>query len=304
MRVGRNDGAGGGLFQPGEFVRGANLPWIRYGIDFGANNWRPEGGIAQPDSREPLAARLAELAGAGVTIIRWFLLCDGRAGICFSPDGSPDGLDDYVLPDLNAALDAARQHSMRVLFVLFDFHWCKPARLIDGVQIGGRRDVLERRDSRHRLLDTVVRPILERFGADDTILAWDLINEPEWVTLGLGAADPLESLTRTALREFIEETAALAHDLTSHPVTVGSAGSRWRSFYRRLPLDFDQVHWYDTLEYAPPLQTPVADLGFERPVLLGEFPTASSARSVDEILEAARTAGYAGALHWPRQDQT
>ena len=286
-------------FQPGEFVVGANLPWINYGIDFGANRWRPAGGIAQDDMRVVLDEKLAGLAATGASMVRWFLLCDGRAGIRFSADGSPEGLDDYVVPDLDAALDALDGHRMRVMFAIFDVHWCKPRQGINGVQLGGRRHVLNHPERRHRLLHAVVRPILERYGADERVFAWDVINEPEWVTRGLGASNPLLGISRRVLRELIEEVARLVHDVTSHPVTVGSAGLRWRSFYQGLPLDFDQVHWYDTLQHAPPLETPLAQLGFERPVLLGEFPTSATARSVDEILATAQTAGYAGAFHWP-----
>jgi hypothetical protein len=287
-------------FQPGTFVIGANLPWVGYGIDFGANRWRPDGGIAQDDMRVLLKRKLAELATMGVSVVRWFLLCDGRAGIRFSADGSPESLDDYVVRDLDAALDAIHAQRMRVMFALFDFHWCKPRQWINGVQLGGRRRVLTRPELRHRLLDTVVHPILERYRTDERILAWDVINEPEWVTLGLGASNPLTGISRRVMREFIEEAARLIHDVTAHPVTVGSAGLRWRRFYQGLSLDFDQVHWYETLERTPPLETPLADLGFERPVLLGEFPTWGTARSVDDILTTAQAAGYAGAFHWPR----
>ena len=288
-----------GLFRPGNFVRGANLPWIRYGIDFGANLWRPGGGVAQPDSRELLDTKLSQAAAANISIVRWFLVCDGRAGIEFSADGRPSGLDNRVFPDMDAAIDALGRHGLQVMFVLFDFGWCKRARHVNGVQLGGRRRVLQDQMSRALLLDNVVRPILERYRGESIIAAWDIINEPEWVTFGLGATSPLTSLRRAELGAFIEETASLIHDVTSHPVTVGSAGSRWRSFYRRLSLDFDQVHWYDALAKAPPLEMPVAKLGFDRPVLLGEFPTQASARSVSEILETARAAGYAGAFHWP-----
>ena len=289
-------------FESGAFVVGANLPWILYGLDFGANRWRPNGGVAQGDLREPLNRKLAQLAAAGVTMVRWFLLCDGRAGIRFSDNGSPDGLDACVLPDIDAALDATNGHGLRVLFVLLDFHWCKSVQWVNGVQLGGRREVLERQESRQRLLDRIVRPILERYSADERICAWEVINEPEWVTFGLGARNPVTSLSRSALRAFITETAALVHDVTSQPITVGSAGSRWSSFYGDLALDFDQVHWYDTLTRTPPLATPVAQLGFSRPVLLGEFPTVASAHSVSQILDLARSAGYVGALHWPGEN--
>jgi hypothetical protein len=286
-------------FRPGEFVLGANLPWIRYGIDFGANLWRSEGGIAHPDSRELLDDRLAHVAAAQVSMVRWFLLCDGRAGIRFSSDGKPLGLDDRVFPDMDAAITVLSRHRLQVMFVFLDFGWCKRATHVNGVQLGGRHRVLKVRSLRGLLLDNVFRPILERYHGEETIAAWDVINEPEWVTRGLGTSSPINSLTRPDLGAFIEETASLIHNLTVHPVTVGSAGSRWRSFYRRLPLDFDQVHWYDSLAKAPPLETPVGELGFKRPVLLGEFPVQATARSVGEILETARAAGYAGAFGWP-----
>ena len=286
-------------FRPGEFVIGANLPWIRYGIDFGANLWRRHGGVAQPDTRALLDARLEQVAAANISIIRWFLLCDGRAGIEFSADSRPRGLDAHVFSDMDAAIDAVSRHGLQVMFVLLDFGWCNRAKHVNGVQLGGRRRVLKERSSRQLLLDRVFRPILHRYREDQTIAAWDIINEPEWVTLGLGSTNPVSGLTRAELRAFIEEAASLIHEVTHHPVTVGSAGSRWRSFYRRLSLDFDQVHWYDALVKAPPLEMPVEELGFDRPVLLGEFPTRASARSVTEILETARAAGYVGAFEWP-----
>ena len=290
------------IFPPGEFVVGANLPWIRYGIDFGANSWRAHGGIAQEDSRDLLDTRLLQLSAAGVTLVRWFLLCDGRAGIRFSAEGSPEGLDEHVFADMDAALHAARRHGVRVMFVLLDFHWCRPGEWLNGVQISGRLHALDHPTARRALLDKVFRPILARYRNDEAILAWDIINEPEWVTRGLGTSMLSTGLTQTSLRDFIADSAALIHEITTQPVTVGSAGTRWRSFYRGLPLDFDQVHWYETLRRTPPLETPVAELGFERPVLLGEFPAVASGRSVEDILEAARTAGYVGAFHWPSEN--
>ena len=81
-------------------------------------------------------------------------------------------------------------------------------------------------------------------------------------------------------------------------MTVGSAGVRWRDRYVGLGLDFYQVHWYDSLKHQPSLETPVAELGFDRPVLLGEFPTRGSKRSPDGIVATARAAGYSGAFYW------
>ena len=130
------------------FLIGANLPWVCYGIDFGANAWCPGGGVAQPAARARLDLTFGQLARSGVRCVRWFLLCDGRAGIRFSDGGRPLGLDDMIMRDLDAALDAARRHGLQIMFVLLDFLWCDTPRAVRGVQLGGRADVLASRGSR------------------------------------------------------------------------------------------------------------------------------------------------------------
>lgn len=273
---------------PPPFLHGANLPWLHYGIDFGANAWRPEGGIAQPDERAHLDAVLQRLAADGVRSVRWFLFCDGRAGIRFSEGGRPLGLDGFVMRDLEAALTLAAAHRIQIMFVLLDFLWCDAAREVRGVQMGGRSRVLDTPAARHALLDAVFRPVLERYGREPSVFAWDIINEPEWI----------RTLRPSGIEAFLSETVSLIRTTTTHPVTVGSAGVRWRERYASLDLDFYQVHWYDSLKRQPPLETPVSRLGFDRPVLLGEFPTKGSTRAPGDIVATARAAGYAGAFYW------
>ena len=278
---------------PPPFLTGANLPWVHYGIDFGANAWRPDGGVAQAEERAQLEAAFAHLAASGVHYVRWFLFCDGRAGITFSPStplraGRPLGLDDVVFRDVDASLEIAARHGIRIMFVLLDFLWCGPASVMNGVQMGGRADVLADAASRDALFDLVLRPLLERYADEPTILAWDVINEPEWI----------KTVDAAALDGWLGETVDLIHSATSHPATIGSAGVRWRDRYVDLNLDFYQVHWYDSLKQQPPLDTSVGELGFDRPVLLGEFPTRGSKRTHEEIVAAARAAGYSGAFYW------
>ena len=269
-------------------MTGANLPWVHYGIDFGANAWRPEGGVSQPEELAMLDITFARLAASGMSWIRWFLFCDGRAGIRFTPGGRPAGIDDHLFRDVDAAVESAQRHGIRIMFVLLDFLWCDPASIVRGVQLGGRSQVLADREHRNALLDTVLKPVLERYGAEPAVFAWDIINEPEWI----------KTVEWIEVRTFIDDTARLVHSLTSHPVTVGSAGVRWRENYLSLGLDFYQVHWYDNLERHNRLETPVSMLGFDRPVLLGEFPTRGSSRTFDNIVGTARAAGYSGALYW------
>ena len=270
------------------FLIGANLPWVHYGIDFGANAWRPDGGVAQPEERAELEGAFAQLAASGIRYVRWFLFCDGRAGVRFSDGGRPLGLDDFVFRDLDAALDIAARHGVRIMFVLLDFLWCHPASVTRSVQMGGRTGVLADAIGREALLDVVIRPVVERYGDEPQILAWDIINEPEWIS----------TIDEADMRGFVVDSVAMIHSSTCHPVTVGSAGVRWRDRYAGIGLDFYQVHWYDGLKHQPALHTSVEQLGFDRPVLLGEFPTKGSRRAADEIVETARAAGYSGAFYW------
>src|SRR5690606_5971033 len=91
----RCDAPPGGEVRPEPFSVGVNLPWRRYGCDFGTNAWRI-GGLTGHDAA-PIRRALEEAADAGATVVRWFVLCDGRAGIDFTPDGWPVRLQPGVL---------------------------------------------------------------------------------------------------------------------------------------------------------------------------------------------------------------
>jgi len=282
--------------QSDRFVVGVNLPWIGYGTDVGASAWHPTGGLAaRPDALDLLDRTLAALAADGVSVVRTFLLCDLRSGIRFADDGGPVGLDEAVFPDIDALLAAARRHGVRLMPVLLDFHLCKPGRIVDGVQLGGRSRLLDDPGARLALVDLVLRPIVERYGDDEAIAAWDVMNEPEWCLEG----GPLSRRTGVAfdpLQEFLRLTVRCIRTSARQPVTIGCAGTHRLELVRPLGLDFYQVHWYERFGWSA-LERPVADLDLGgRPVILGEFPGRS--RSVADVLKAAKRAGYAGALVW------
>ncbi|MBN2345658.1 MAG: hypothetical protein JXO51_04645 [Candidatus Aminicenantes bacterium] len=291
------------LFLKGEhtplpFCTGANLPWLRYGGDFGANAWSPGGGVARAGERERLRRHLRELKGRGLDVVRWFLLCDGRAGIRFTPSGTPLGPGERLCADIDAALEELAAAGMKAVFVLLDFRWFSKAVQINGVQVGGRGKVITNAYKQQRFRRRVLCPLFARCGRSPQILAWDIVNEPEWVTRGWGGGLRGPSVSFLAMRRFIRRTARLVHRHTGHLATVGLGNASGLPLVRGCGLDFYQVHWYERWQESVPLERPVRDLDLDRPLLLGEFPTKNASRTPEEIVAAARSSGYCGALAW------
>jgi hypothetical protein len=281
------------------FVLGANLPWVRYGGDFGANAWSPQGGLSsRADDRQRVADVLARLRDAGVTRLRWFFFCDLRAGVRFSSDGRPLEIQPEAWRDIDAAITMVGDAGMKLMPVLFDFHLCKPRRIVNGVQTCGRSRLISREDLRADLLDNIVSPFVSSYGHSPEIEAWDLFNEPEWATFSVGTWNVVSGVSRSSMRAFLRAAADRTRQLSPHPVTVGTASALTLDLVRGLGLDFYQPHWYDRFESRAPLDRHTSTLDCDRPVLLGEFPTCNSARTPDELAAAAERHGYTGAYFW------
>jgi hypothetical protein len=288
---------------PRNFLTGVNLPWMHYGGDFGANAWRPLGGIAQPDRRAELDETLARLSDSGFTLLRWFLLGDARAGVIVDDRGEPAGIDAALERDLDTALACLERHGLRALFVVVDFLIAHPAQSVRGVQTRGRVAWLRRPDTRARFVEHVIAPLGARAGAAPALFGWDLINEPEWVTLGWGGWDPRCCITRRTLRAFVGEASAVLRSSSAAPITVGLASARGLPLVRDLGLDFYQVHWYDHVDPPSTLVTQAATYALDAPLWLGEFPTLQSSQAPVDILSAVEHAGYAGAFAWSHGSQ-
>ena len=280
------------------FITGANLPWIGYGGDFGANAWSPDGGVGNAAGRDALRRIFRKLQAQGIGTIRWFLFCDGRAGIRFSKAGTPIGPDPYLFADIDAALEVAAACDVRIIFVLLDFLWFGKTVVVNGVQVRGRGDVIRGAFKQRALRRRVLKPLFKRYGCSPVIMAWDIVNEPEWSTLGFGgkstAAIPYLTMSR-----FIRKTARMVHRYTNQLATVGLANAAGLPLVRNTGLDFYQVHWYDRWNALFPSDQAVADRDLDRPLFLGEFPTKNSARPPKAIVAAAEKSGYCGARPGP-----
>lgn len=321
------------------YLHGCNYPWssdgstIFYGLDFGASVWGSHVGVST--RRAAAAHDFAGMAALGFTTTRWFLFCDGRAGIVYDDRGLPIGPDPHLFADLDTALEIARDTAIRVDFVLFDYRWMF-AGLRDAIfdQVTGamlatrlpegRAPVLLSPFGRDRLFDRVLVPLVRRYGpagerADlaSALLAVELMNAPDVVIEEWErdlSAHVRRPLPFAVVAELVSRLSDVVHEHSSAFATIGCSRVHnllaWDA--ESLGLDVLQVHSYPDPRHperdAGVFGTPASRLGVRRDVILGAFPGGGpspgsggappSLHTLDEYLELADTCGYAGAWPW------
>jgi hypothetical protein len=331
--------AEGPKFGPTRFVLGANVPWIQYGLDFGMSPGRSEGGLhAHPEEAALLRDVFARLQADGVAHARLFVLCDGRAGVRFAEDGSPESLDGAVFADLDVVMGAARATGIGLILVLLDGDWLVPTELAEGCLVGGHADTIREGSKRAALLERVLRPLLFRYADEPAVVAWEVMNAPERRTLGL--VSPARAMPRqfggwmratasrskeAAVRRLVGfgRSLGLVRERVERPSWVereqmraflGEAVGLIHRHTRALATvglqstaNLDLVRGlgldFYLAAWAPDhgdeaLRRAVSDLQVERPLLLGAFPGSHPHKSIKTVLDTARCAGYGGAFVW------
>lgn len=321
------------------YLHGCNYPWstdgrtIFYGLDFGANVWGSHLGVTT--RRAAVARDFGRMAALGFTVARWFLFCDGRAGILYDDGGLPTGVDAHLFDDLDAALEIAGDFGVALVLVALDHRW-----MFDGVRetiadpVGGvilegrlpqgRADVLLSEAGQDALFERVLVPVLRRYGPAGgrgdlaaSVAAWEFMNEPDWAVeewerdLSPHVARPLPFGT---LARLLSRFSDAVHAHTRALVTLG--GGRVRNLWAwddpALGIDVLQVHHYPDMRRPAGDEElfgkPVQALGVGHAVVLGEFPANGPEQhprgasppplSLGDYLEFALASGYAGAWPW------
>jgi hypothetical protein len=320
------------------YLHGCNYPWstdgttVFYGMDFGANVWGSHLGVST--RRDAVARDFARIAALGFTVARWFLFCDGRAGIVYDDAGVPERVDSHLFADLDAALEIAREVGVRVSFVLFDhrllFRGVRETiadpvtgALLEARLPEGRARMLLSAAGRDALLRRVIEPLVRRYGPAgdrgdlaDSVLAYEFMNEPDFVIeewerdLSSHVARPLPF---EIAAELVARVSDIVHTHSRAMTTMAAARlhNLWAWDDDGLGLDVLQVHSYPDTRHperdADVFGAHAATLGVRRRVILGEFPgdparhppnASPSPWTLTEYLEFALAGGYAGAWPW------
>ncbi len=277
---------------------GVNYPWRNYGHDFG-EAWTPHDGAGT--YQQQLDADFAYLKEHGVETVRWFLFADGRAAPEFNDDGDVTGFDEYFFVDVDTVIAVAQKYDIYLIFVLFDFHLAESAQVISGVQTGGRANLITDSHVQDTFIENALRPLIERYGGYRHIFAWEVINEPEWVMRipGRETVEGFDMVSVSQMQSFVTRLADFINANTNQWVTLGSASrNSMIEYWTNSGLDFYQFHYYEAMEDQNPIDYPALALGLDQPIVVGEFPTAQTSRSMADYLYTIARNNYAGAWAW------
>jgi hypothetical protein len=149
---------------------------------------------------------------------------------------------------MDVAVAAAKKHNIMIMFVLLDFSLLDEPHVYGKVQVGGHGELIRNPKLRRTFFDNALKPLLARYGTDGAIVAWEVMNEPEWATKVWGGGQKKQSVALFRMQEFVRETAEIVHHNSSQAVTVGCARRNWLFVWKGLGLDFYQYHYYPWME--------------------------------------------------------
>lgn len=296
------------------FMYGVNYAWHNFGSDFGGNKaWNQPGVSAEPKVDSELFA----LASHGASVVRWWVFPDFRGdGVTFDAQDRPTGLGGTALADVARALELAAQHDLYLMLTLFSFDNFRPTTDMSGVRARGIQPIVTDDTLRASLMEQVVRPFARAVSLSphhDRLIAWDVINEPEWAVSGasLYGGDPsfdpnpdLQSISHARMETFIADVIKVLRDESSALISVGAAAIKWKNAWSHADVDFYQFHIYDWVDMSWPYDRAPAQYGLsDRPWVMGEFPLKGLSRApYATLLDSWYGNGYGGALAWSYSD--
>jgi hypothetical protein len=237
-----------------------------------------------------MEAYVAAMSSRGMTTLRVFVFTDAEAED--APDGRQKGcleprpgvFDDEVAAEFDALFDAAERHAIHIVLTLFACGFTpgdpwkgwedNPYHERNGGPARENWQAFEEPRARE-LARGRLRYVLDRWGRSPSLLAIDLLNEPEWD--GEVGED-----VWFAWAEDLAATAQ-AEDPYGHPITVGSVGLHWnvegdeRAWWGSPRCSIVQWHLYGPEVYevhalAAEMTRKVRETwGLGKPVLVGEF---------------------------------
>ncbi len=279
------------------FWAGVNYPWKTY-QDFGTGAWG-HSGVSDPTTNQEVETDFTNMAAQGIRVAKWRVFNDGRYGPNFDANGFATGLSPEFVADVQAALQIATKHDIYLVFTLFNSQLWTTACVRQGVRFGWGEEIMTDPARRAALLHNGVEPFLRLVGQSDRVIGFEVIAEPEWGIQELHEEDWRLRVPLADVRPFIQDVVRAVHANTKALATVESNRPIYMQAWRGLDLDYYSFSWYDWMAPYDPLDVPARHYGLDQPVVLGEFPVATSEHyTLQQVMDITHRQGYAGVFGW------
>src|SRR5262245_1546265 len=273
------------------FALGYNFPWHQYNYDFGNDQHANVHYYASQ-----IGSQLGDLQANGTHVTRWYVFNNATAYPLFDSQGRVSSLPSSFFQNFDDALALASARGIYLIPVLLDTTLTETS--------GGapRATIITDPAVRQSYLDNALKPLLQRYATHPNILAWSIVNEPDWSTQGVHQDAQHISIPYATMQDFIRQNAQYIHTYATQQATLDGGGLPWLRSWLGLGLDLYLVHWYPWIEQYWPEASPythtAASFGLDKPIVIAEVPTASTSYTLQQSLDAFYTNGFAGALAW------
>lgn len=295
------------------FLNGTNIPWNAFGWDFGEHDvW----GVGY--KAEKFEKIFTDLEAHGVNCARVWVHCDGRANPEFDDNGFVTGFDDTFFDHLDNLFEKAHKHNVLLILCLWSFDMTKDERKSSGRYAGLHADLIRNSAKTCSYVDNALIPMVKRYKDQCNLLAWEIINEPEWSMNLPNTGTTFQTVTAKEMQQFIGACASAIHQHSNKMVTVGAASLKWncdevgKNYWSDEALasagvdvstgylDFYSVHYYKWMDKdgASPYAKVATDMKLNKPLLIGEVPPNSLTFSKEQQLRIALNNKYVGVLFW------
>jgi len=302
------------------FINGANVPWHYYGADVGTHyQW---GALYDSNWFDSI---FTECENYGINCLRLWIHCDGRSSPEFS-NGYVTGLDTNFFSDLDDIFLKAKNHNLILMPCLWSFDMTKDFTTNAGMYAGLHADLITDTAKTNSYINNALIPMVQRYANTCNLLAWEIINEPEWSMTVNGGGNTFQTVTASQMQRFVGMQAKAIHQYSNKMVTVGSASLKWNSdkFSITTPcignfwnnqkiqnaynhplayLDFYQIHYYSWM-HSPwifdPINTsyPYAYWQLDKPALIGEIGAIDPDYSTSTMITNTYNNNFAGIMYW------
>lgn len=298
------------------YINGINIPWNNFGWDFGSHDEWGEG----YDSIW-FESTFTELKNYGVNCARIWIHCDGRANPNFDEQGFVIGLDENFLDQLQNMVELAEKHSIMLVLTLWSHDMLEDYTNVAGSFGGLHKDLIVDAAKTNSYIEHALVPMVKRLNQHCNILAWEIMNEPEWcMDVGYGGTT-YQTVSKEEMQLFIGKCIAAIRQYSNQNITISAAKSFgnvdgmntnfWHdSEFHKLEFDCSEVyldfycfHYYDYMgNNESPFLNEASTWELNKPILITEIASHSNNNNgtltPKEQLDLSFQHNYAGVMFW------